>query len=158
MQQQYLYCSSFHSGVNILKKILKCLTYLWWAILGSNQWPLACRASALDNWANRPKYLNDGMTLNLPPKSLVISYLGRNMLSDRHFIVKQKWLQFLKLSTRTFSILIKCERSGAVYIYAFAFSTQQKKKGGKANGRADLLSCLHYMVISEDNIGLFVIQ
>ena len=29
---------------------------IWWAILDSNQWPLACRASALANWANRPRY------------------------------------------------------------------------------------------------------
>ena len=30
---------------------------IWWAILDSNQWPLACRASALASWANRPKVL-----------------------------------------------------------------------------------------------------
>lgn len=42
----------------ITSQLLYQLSYFginkWWAIQDSNLWPLACKASALTNWANRP--------------------------------------------------------------------------------------------------------
>lgn len=42
------YCNLFSGSVCVFEE-------WWWIILDSNERPLACRASALTNWANDPK-------------------------------------------------------------------------------------------------------
>ena len=69
----------------ITSQLLYQLSYFginkWWAIQDSNLWPLACKASALTNWAMLPKNLHfsqrvsSTLTFHLLFRSLKLQYL-----------------------------------------------------------------------------------
>ena len=46
-QRSYSYKSRPCRRQAISVKVLILLNFLWWAVLGSNQWPLPCESSAL---------------------------------------------------------------------------------------------------------------